>query len=356
MEIRVDNLNTIHKGSNFLGSGGGIESLHAKTIVAYQLKKRNLSIVELDSLKDDDLIATMIIFGSPVAESERNYNLGHFEQLIRQTNKNLGKQIAAIAPISVGGGTLFVPLSVAACLNIPVVDADCIGRCFPELQMISTHIAGIGTKTSFITNTMGGFFTIESRNFHALEYHIRQVTKSSGGLCLVIPQVLTGEEAKRGLIPGTLTQALTIGQIIQEKRSLRAVMDHTGGTFVGIGGITFAEGSLKLPKPFRRRIVIQNQERGLVWEVFQRNEFDMLFENGKCIAEVPDIITICDPYTCEPLTTNQLKLNANVAICTMKAPDVWYTEKGLELTRSQEHTKGKDILLCESASASRRIV
>jgi DUF917 family protein len=213
---------------------------------------------------------------------------------------------------------------------------------------MSTHIAGIYPKKAFISNLMGDIFEIECHDFYTLERYARQITVSSGGLSIVVPQVLTGEEAKRGLIPGTLTQAMTIGQIIQETRDLNAVMEYTKGTFVGVGGIMLSTG-LGLPYPFKRRLVIQNEVEGRIWEVWMDNEFNLLFENGELIAEVPDIITLCNPYTCEPVTIKQLRPNTNVAICTMKAPAVWYTERGLALCRTEAHIQGRDSL-CGSSS------
>jgi DUF917 family protein len=261
-----------------------------------------------------------------------------------------GGKVKALVPWGAAGGTPLLNVFIASCSNMPLLDADLTGRCFSELQMISTNLAGIPPKKAFVTNLMGDIVTIECSRFPALERHARQIAISSGGSCIVVPQVLTGEEAKRGLIAGSLTKALTIGKIIEETNDLNAVMEYTGGRLVGVGGVMLSTG-LGLPPQFKRRIVIRDTSKERTWEIWMDNEYNMLFENGEMIAEVPDIITLCDPETAEPLTIGQLYLHANVAICAMPAPDVWYSEKGLALARSKRHVEGK-IVLCGPSSSS----
>ena len=45
-------------------------------------------------------------------------------------------------PIEVGGGNSLVPV-IAARRGIPLVDADAMGRAFPESQMVTFHLEGI---------------------------------------------------------------------------------------------------------------------------------------------------------------------------------------------------------------------
>lgn len=337
-------------GSRFLASGGGESSLFSQHSFQSETSQEETHIINIDSIKNDSLIVPMVCIGNDIILAEKNFNISHFVGLFQKIEETYGKKVDAIAALSMGGGTIFAPAFVASRLNIPLLDADCYGRTFSEMSMISTNLAGIPPKKAFITNMMGDIVTIECSLFPALDRHARQVTISSGGRCIIVPQVLTGEEAKRGLIAGSLTKALTIGKIIEETHDLNAVMEYTGGKLVGVGGVILSTG-LGLPPQFKRRIIIRDTSKERTWEIWMDNEFNMLFENGEMIAEVPDIITLCDPETAEPLTIGQLYLHANVAICAMPAPDVWYSEKGLALARSKRHVEGK-IVLCGPSSSS----
>lgn len=353
MLISTDHLNSLNLGSHFLGAGGGEESPNTKMLAEQQLKKHSVPCEILENLAPDALVLIVSFFGSPGVEDEKMSNMFHIDLLLEKVEEIFNKPASAVVALGIGGGTVFLPLLIAARSKLPILDADCFGRCFPQLQMISTNLLGFAPKQAFVTNLMGDVITIESTRFHALERHARQIAISSGGACLIVPQVLTGEEAKRGLIAGSLTRALTIGQIIEETRDLNAVMEYTGGTFVGIGGVTLSTG-FGLPETFKRRIILKNAEEKRVWEIWMDNEYNLLFENGELIAEVPDIITLCNPDTCEPLTLGQLYLHANVAICVTKAPDVWYSEKGLALVRPKRHQEGK-AFLCGPSSVLRSI-
>jgi len=344
MKIRYEDLFFLRVGSRFLGSGGGGQSLHSHFLISEQLKKREATISQIDEVPPDGLIMSITPLGCPTIETEKCANRLEFKILMEKIGAYTKKSISAIVPLGVGGEIPLFSVFLSSSFNLPILDADCAGRCFPELQMVSTNAAGIRPQRAFISNVMGDVFEIECNNFYTLERHVRQVAVSSGGCCLVVPQILTGEEAKRGLIPGTVTKALTIGKIIQETRDLNAVMEYTKGIFHGVGGIIAATG-LNMPHPFKRLIVLRNLEEKKTWEVWMDNEFNLLLENGEVIAEVPDIITLCDPISCEPLTLRELRVCANAAICTMKAPGIWYTEKGLALVRKQDHTDTTNIIL-----------
>lgn len=348
--MSVIDIDVLRIGSYFLGSGGGLEFEISRLMLRNQFKARPAKIVSLDSLKSDDLVVSISYMGCPAIEVEKTYNFSHLGKLIEKIEHTFQKKINAFAMWGVAGGGPFLPICCSSLFDIPILDADFTGRCFPDLQMLSTNLAGIPPGKSLITNVMGDMFEIECKTFRALERHARRLTMSSGGSCMIAPQVLTGEEAKRALIPGTLTQAMTIGKIIQETRDLNAVVEYTKGKLVGVGGVVLCTG-LGLPYPFKKRIVIRDALKERTWEIWMANEFNLLFENGEMIAEVPDIITLCDPETCEPLTVGQMYLHANVAICTMPAPNVWYSEKGLALVRTKDHQDGK-INLCGPGSSS----
>lgn len=343
-EVERDHFGKLVLGSFFLGSGGGFESPSAGLFTLRQLMLRPAPVVSLSSLADQDCVVLCTFFGSATVEIEKNQNVSCFEKLLEVIKKDQKREITAFVAPGIAGGVPSAPIFLASYFDIPILDADCAGRCFSELQTISTHVAGIYPKKAFMTNAVGDFFEIECNDFSALERHARRITVSSGGACIIVPQILTGEEAKRALIPGTLTQALTIGEILHETRDLNAVMDYTGGRVVGTGGVMSISG-ITLPDPFRKRIIIKNAEEGKTWDVYMGNEFDLIFENGECIAEVPDIITICNAYTREPLTFKYLMKNSNVTICVMKAPELWYSGKGLALAQSEEYLNAKEIIV-----------
>lgn len=359
IQIVADHIRSLSIGSNFLGSGGGEESFFTQRLLECRLVDCSIQTVSLLDLGNDDLVALMVFLGSGIVLAEKNYGLARFMELFQKIEDVYEKKIDVVAALSIGGGSVFAPAFVASHLNIPLLDADCFGRTLPLLQMMSTNFVSMFPQKAFITNEKGDMLTVECDSFQDLERHARQITMSSGGLCLIVPQVLTGEEAKRGMIAGSLTRVFTIGQLIQDTHDLGVeeacgiITEYTKGKFIGVGGVVHSSG-LNLPHPFRRHIVIKNAQEDRTWEIWMENEFNLLFENGALIAEVPDIITLCDVWTREPLPLNQLLLNENVVILTTPASDIWYTESGLALVRTQDHQAGKVALCGPSLSALKK--
>jgi len=52
------------------------------------------------------------------------------------------KKLVAIMPADIGGVNSLEPLTAGAALGLPIVDADGVGRAFPELQMTLPFVYG----------------------------------------------------------------------------------------------------------------------------------------------------------------------------------------------------------------------
>ena len=64
-----------------------------------------------------------------------------------------GKKAFAIVAGEIGGGNGLEALNVAAAMDLPVVDADFMGRAFPELQVASACILH-ALASSFASTTL----------------------------------------------------------------------------------------------------------------------------------------------------------------------------------------------------------
>ena len=53
------------------------------------------------------------------------------------------QRVAALMAAEIGGGNGLLPITWAARLGLPLVDADGMGRAFPEVPQVTMHLAGI---------------------------------------------------------------------------------------------------------------------------------------------------------------------------------------------------------------------
>src|SRR5690606_39890693 len=67
----------------------------------------------------------------------------------------LGKKFYATMPIEAGVVNSMLPLALAARLGLPVIDADGMGRAFPELQMVIFHLEGVSATPMVISDEKG---------------------------------------------------------------------------------------------------------------------------------------------------------------------------------------------------------
>ena len=87
-------------------------------------------------------------------------------------------------PIECGGINSTMPLVVAARTGLPVVDADGMGRAFPELQMETFAVYGVPGTPMAITNEYGDTTIVTSHDNKMMEWLARGITIRMGGSSL----------------------------------------------------------------------------------------------------------------------------------------------------------------------------
>lgn len=79
--------------------------------------------------------------GAPLVFQERMTDPAFALKPLRIMEAYLRKPFRAVMTVEIGGCNAFQPLLVAAASGLPVVDADAMGRAFPEAQMQTFAIA-----------------------------------------------------------------------------------------------------------------------------------------------------------------------------------------------------------------------
>ena len=99
-------------------------------------------------------------------------------------------------------------------MGIPIVDADGMGRAFPELQMTTFHVFGISITPMAISDEKGNTIFVDSINNEYGEWFARGVTRLMGGYSWISCYAMTGKELKKAAIKNTLSKAMEIGEIL----------------------------------------------------------------------------------------------------------------------------------------------
>ena len=341
MKLRRGDLEDLCRGAAFLGTGGGGDPYIGRLMVEQALDRGHaIDIVDPSALPDDALVIPTAMMGAPTVLVEKLPRGDEAIKSLRRIEAHLGRRAYATMPIEVGGINSTMPLVVGAQAGLPVIDADGMGRAFPELQMETFAVYGIPGTPMAITNEYGDCALIETRDNRMMEWLARGVTIRMGGASYIAEYVMSGADVKRTAVPNTLTLALKIGRCIREARenhrdpfdALLALLPTTPYAF---GRIIF-KGKLVDIRRETRAGFAQGRARIAGHDGFDgamtieiQNENLLARHDGTLRAIVPDLICILDAETAEPITTEQLRYGQRVAVMGVSVPPLMRTPEAL---------------------------
>jgi DUF917 family protein len=143
-EITLDDIEALAVGAWILGTGGGgspyLGLLNMRRLYAEEHRVRLISPFDLD---DEDWVAVVSNMGAPLVGQERLVDSRNIARAVEIQQRLLGTKFAAVMSLEIGGGNGIQPLMAAAHLGLPVVDADTMGRAYPEAQMTSVAVGDL---------------------------------------------------------------------------------------------------------------------------------------------------------------------------------------------------------------------
>lgn len=344
-QIGIDDLEALAIGAAILGTGGGGDPYIGRIMAEAAMQENGpVTVYEVDELEDDSWVIPIAGMGAPTVLFEKVPRGTEPVAAFRRLEEHLGAVGALPCPIEAGGINSLVPLQVAATLNRPVVDADGMGRAFPELYMQTFHIFGISGTPACIASEFDDFVILDHlHDNHALEWVARGITIRMGGHTFLSQFPMHGRDVKRAAIRGTLSLGLRIGNavLMAEKNHtdpLEAICEATYYSGYGRGHIVFAgkivEVSRRTAEGFARgtvRVEGLDSDRGRLVDIEFQNENLLIRQKGRVLAMVPDLITVLDSQTGLPVTTERLRYGQRVAVLTIAAPAIMKTPEALQV-------------------------
>ncbi|MDI7247548.1 MAG: DUF917 domain-containing protein [Bacillota bacterium] len=336
-QLHAQDIEDIAVGAALLGTGGGGDP-HVGKLMALQAIEESgpVDLVDVSEVPDEGLIVPLAMMGAPTVLVEKVPNGEEFPRVFEALKNYLGKPVFATMPIEAGGVNSMIPLASAAKLRIPVIDADGMGRAFPELQMVTFHLAGASATPMVMTDEKGNLVLFSTISNHWTEALARSATVVMGGSAMIAIYPLTGRQVKDAAIGGIVTLAQRIGEAIRRSRiesrdPLAAVLEVTGGLRLFKGKIV--DVSRKTAGGFVRGEALFegiDDYRGKTLRLQFQNENLIAVSNGRVLASVPDLITVLDAETAKPVTTETLKYGYRAIVIGIPCNARWRTPKGIE--------------------------
>jgi len=327
-------LRALARGCAVLGTGGGGDS-RIGLLQAMQAVQEfgPTELVDLDELPSDVLIMPCGVIGAPTVAIEKigNGNEGvvlrdHLEQIT-------GRKIAALMPAEIGGSNGLLPACWAGRIGLPVVDADGMGRAFPEVPQVTMHLAGISPSPYLMTDERGNVIVLRPISGAWLERLARAAAVEFGGSAVAAEYAMTAEQARGATVRGTVSLAIKIGE------AMAAAADPVAALIAATGGFTLVSGKVtdverRTTKGFvRGSVVIEGlgDDAGRLLRLEVQNENLVALQQGTVRASVPDLISVLDSETADAIATERVRYGQRVTVIAMACDPIWRTPPGLQM-------------------------
>ena len=328
-------------GASVLATGGGGDP-EIGLLWAYHVvdQGNEILLIDPDAIPDGALATIAGCLGAALVLTEKPPNGEELFWCYDRLRRYMGRPVEAVIPAEAGGVNTPVPMAVAGAVGVPVIDADGMGRAFPELQMTSFYTHGCQPAPIACADEKGHVTICDSDDGLLTERIVRAAAMAYGGISWIAGYPLTGRQIRDTAILRSVTLAWDLGRRLFEAR--RRHLDPIAETLALTGGYRAFTGKVvdinrefgaEKTKGFSLgEITLEgiDADRGRTAHVGFQNEWLTFDVDGRVLCLPPDLICILDPATGEPIRTDVVKYGYRGAVLLISAHERMRTPKGIE--------------------------
>ena len=337
--LRKDDLVSLAHGATFLGTGGGGNPYPGLLNVRQAFAQgASINLVNVEEIEDDARVATVASQGAPVVGQERLKDPEVIAHSVRALETYLGDEFTLLMSLEVGGGNAFYPLMAAMILGYPVVDADWMGRAYPELQMTGLCIGKLQPYPLASVDPRGHEVVIQkASSWRWLEDISRKVCTSFGSTASICLPPCRGRDVKQWGVPRTISSAIKIGAAVRNswrtnKNPIETLLEETKGLLLFRGKVTDVQ---RTPTDgFLRGVVKIHGSDEFLSEILKidfQNEWLLARIGDRSIAMSPDLICVLDAESGEAIGTEVIRYGQRVVAIALPPPTIFTSPEGLAL-------------------------
>lgn len=360
--IGEDQLDDIALGAGILGTGGGGDPYIGKLLAREAIRANGpVQVVDIGEVPDDALVIPTAVMGAPTVMIEKLPSGDEIVVAFERLQAYLGRTASHTMSIEIGGLNSVMPFILAARRRLPVVDADLMGRAFPELQMCIPGLYGIGTSPMGVADEKGNAAIIDAVDNLWTERLARSLTIDMGCAALIALYPMRGEQLKECTIGGSLALAEELGRLVRMTRAghgdvIGAVIERLGGCRLFAGKV--ADVERRTVEGFARaevRVDGVGDDAGATLTLHTQNEHLVAEVEGVVLASVPDLIIVLDSETGQPVTTEELRYGFRVTILGAPCDPRWRSDAGLAVAGPRYFGYEFDFVPVEDRVAARAV-
>jgi DUF917 family protein len=337
--LTADDIEALAVGAWILGTGGGGSPYHALLALRrLYAEGARVALVDPEELADDDDVAVVSVMGAPLVGQERLVDGRQIARAVEAMQDYTGKRFRAVMAIEIGGGNGLQPLLAAAHLGIPVVDADAMGRAYPEAQMTSFAVADLWPAPMALIDPRGNEAIVSrAASWKWVERASRKICTEYGSIAATCKAPRRGAEVKQWAILRTTTQAIRLGRAVRDANRrhanpIDAILEAERGTALFSGKIVEVER--RTTEGFLRgaaTIAGLGEHRDDRIRIDFQNEWTVVWRSGAPVVTTPDLICLLDADTGEAIGTESIRYGQRVTVIALPSPPVFLSPRGLAL-------------------------
>jgi uncharacterized protein len=335
--IGVQEVEDIALGAAVLGTGGGGDPYIGKLMATQAIGDHGpVELVSIDEMGDDEWSVAIAMMGAPTVMVEKMPGGGEAEHAFKAVQSYLGKPIKYIYSIEAGGINSTIPIALASQLHMPLLDLDGMGRAFPEIQMVTQNLYGITATPFTMADEKGNSAVLATIDNRWMETFARSIAVNMGATAHIACYAASGAQQREAAVHGTMSLAETIGRSIREARAAHGdpvarVCELTRGYVIFHGKIVDVQR--RTVAGFARgEAIIEGigEDLGHRMSIEFQNENLVATKDGAIVVSVPDLITMVEEDTGEPITTEGLRYGFRVKVIAMPSHAHWRTPAALK--------------------------
>ncbi len=338
--IGPDAIGDLARGAAVLGTGGGGDPYIGALLARQAIDEHgDVTAVGLDELPDDALVITVAMMGAPTVMVEKLPTLHEIIDPVRALGTYLGRPATHVACAEIGGVNSTIPIAAAAALGLPLLDADGMGRAFPEIQMVLPTLYGISASPLAFADEKGNVGVLQTVDNTWTERIARVAAVEMGCSVMICGFAMSGAQARESLVRDSLRRCIDLGSGIAAARTdktdpvdravaLLAGRDLFAGTVVDVHRATTAG--------FARGTATRRGADGDLTLHFQNEHLiasagSAADAMGEVLATTPDLIVVLEHDTGEPITTEGLRYGQRVRVVAAPSDPRWHSPAALAM-------------------------
>jgi uncharacterized protein len=340
-QLRADDVPALAAGAALMGGGGGGSTRAAALLAERALRLAGpLDVVDAAEMPPAAHATPLGLVGSVTVFEEKPPSGTEVTHAAAAMTRYTGISLDAVLAFEAAGVNALLAVTAAAGLGLPLVDADGMGRAFPQLDQTVFTLHGLPVSPMVLADDKGSLAILDGVDGFLGEQLARSVVVTMGGWALLLFAPQLAADLARYAITGTVRKALKLGEALL-RNDFPALLSRHGGRALFRGRVVEVERGSRGRFGGGCAVLrhLDDQDRLLRLE-FQ-NENLLAMEDGEVRASVPDIIGLLEASRCRPVTSEELRYGLELDVVALPCAPAWRTPTGLGLVGP--HAFGYDL-------------